>query len=466
MKHITKEKILIIDDDEGVVKTISAILERMEIAVDFSFTLDEGFNRIDQSDFDVVLLDVNLPDGNGIDHIPHIIDREFPPLIIIMTAYSDPDGAELAIENGAWDYLQKPISSKDLRLQVSRAFQFQKQKKQTIKINTFEAPDIIGRSKAIQKSLIQASQIVNSDANVLITGDTGTGKELFAKAIHANSARRNGDFIVVDCSVLTENLIESVLFGHEKGSFTGADRQRKGLVALANGGTLFLDEVGELPVSIQSTFLRVLQEKTFRPVGSEKEMYSNFRVVCATNKNLDEMASKNYFRTDLLYRLKTFVLKLPALRNRGDDITLISKELVSKCCVAHDMLEKEISQDFLEVLQNYEWPGNVRELVNIIETSVASSHFENKLFAFHLPPKIRAQIVRSKIRKIHTKAKEVKHEEQVLEPLNHSDFIKKTEKKYFESLYTFFAGDIKQLIKKTGLSRSVLYRKLKQYKIH
>jgi two-component system, NtrC family, response regulator len=192
MDAIQKSNVLIIDDDEGVVRTIIKAFRKLDINLEYSHNLLDGLKKIDKNDFDAIFLDVNLPDGNGIDKIPYIMDRIYPPLVIIMTAYSDPDGAELAIESGAWDYLQKPISPKNLNLQLSNALKFQEQKKQNAKPPKFEPLGIIGRSTAIQKCLTQASQIVYSDANVLITGETGTGKELFAKAIHDNSARRNG----------------------------------------------------------------------------------------------------------------------------------------------------------------------------------------------------------------------------------------------------------------------------------
>lgn len=459
-------RVLIVDDDRSTIKTISQILQRIDIESDFSMTLKEGLRKIDQEDYDVVLLDVKLPDGNGIDHIPGILDQTLPPQIIILTGFSNPDGAQLAIENGAWDYLPKPVPPKDLQLQVSRALQYQAQKRTSINSTAFSAPDILGNSKPIQQCLEQSAQIVNSDANVLITGKTGTGKELFAKAIHENSARRHGEFIVVDCSVLSENLIESVLFGHEKGAFTGADKYRKGLIELANGGTLFMDEVGELPELMQSSFLRVLQEKKFRPIGSEKEIYSDFRVICATNRDLDKMASDRLFRTDLLFRLKTFTLKLPPLKDRKGDIPVIARAQVQKCCQSHGVPKKAVSPDFREMLERYHWPGNVRELINAIEISVTSAQFEDTLFSIHLPAEIRAQIASSKIKKETASPLSSPPNLPAQGRLTHKEVMAHTEKHYLESLYLSVGGDIPKLIELTALSRSVLYRKLKKYHIH
>ena len=462
MDETGTNSILIVDDDPGVIKTVVKTLSRLEVRLDWAVSLAEGLEKAGQENFDVVLLDVNLPDGNGIEQLSALLQRDLPPLVIVMTAYCDPDGAQLAIESGAWDYLAKPVSPKELRLQVFRALEYQRQARQATAMARFDAPEIVGKSLAIQNCLAQAARIISSDGNVLITGETGTGKELFARAIHNNSGRRNGAFIVVDCSVLSETLIESVLFGHEKGAFTGADRNRKGLVALANGGTLFLDEVGELPESMQSSFLRVLQEKAFRPVGSEQEIFSDFRVICATNRNIDEMADAGRFRFDLLYRLKTFVLHLPPLRERKDDIQTLFEHQIEKTCRDHKVPAKTVSEDLIEALKGYDWPGNVRELINTIERTVTAAHNEPTLFAFHLPAKIRAKVVRSRMDEPRLPPSKV--------PANavsatHREAMERAEKDYLRSVYAAEAGDIQQMLEKTALSRTVLYRKLKKFNI-
>ncbi len=467
MKTIKKANILIIDDDEGVVATLTRLVDIMEHDVDHAFNLKDGLDKISSTGFDIILLDVNLPDGNGLDIIDDIIKTPDPPQIIIMTAFSDPDGAELAIERGAWDYIEKPASPKRVRLQISRALQFQKQKKLSRTKNSLQSPDIIGTSKAMNFCFEQAAHIAPSEANVLITGETGTGKELFAKMIHENSTRQNNNFIVVDCSILTENFIESVLFGHEKGSFTGADRKRTGLIALANKGTLFLDEIGELPESIQSSFLRVLQEKKFRAVGGEQEIFSNFRVIAATNKDLDLMANENSFRSDLLYRIKTLSIELPAIRDRKEDIKDIAIFHKDRLCKQYEMESKELSSDFLEVLGEYDWPGNVREIVNTMESCILSARYEKILFSYHLPQKIRVKIARASVAKpfIPPEDKE-KFTEKSSFLLPYKEVLEKTEKEYLVSLYSHTSGDIKQLTRISGISRAVLYRKLKKYRIH
>lgn len=457
-----RAKILIIDDDEGVVQTLTRIIESLGFEADHALTLTRGMEKVNALDVDLVLLDVNLPDGSGLDIIEDISGIPGAPQIIILTAFSDPDGAELAIESGAWDYIQKPASSKAIKLQILRALEYREQKQRAEPLLSFHAHAIIGSGKVLQDCLKKVARIARTDAHVLLTGETGTGKELFAKAIHENSTRSKGSFIVVDCSILSENFIESVLFGHEKGAFTGADRKRNGLALLAHGGTLFLDEVGELPESIQGSFLRVLQEKKFRPVGSEEEIHSDFRVISATNKNIEQMAVEKKFRNDLLYRLKSFSLELPALRHRRPDIREIAFHYTDIFCRQQHTELKELSDDFLETLEKYDWPGNVRELVNTMETCIASTPSERILFAYHLPSKIRSRVTRATFTK-KTPGKEIANPlSDLSQPLpSFREAMARTEQEYIKTLYSQTGGDIETMCRMSGISRAVLYRKLK-----
>ncbi len=455
--------ILIIDDDKGVVHTLHRLVETLGHRLEHAYTLSDGLEKLYSTTYDILLLDVNLPDGSGLDIISDVMTLPLHPQIIIMTAFSDPDGAELAIELGAWDYLEKPIFSKRLKLQISRALQFQEQKRKSDVPVLMKPNSIIGKSKPLQRCLRQASQIANSDANVLITGETGTGKELFAKMIHDNSSRQDHVFIIVDCSLLSENLIESVLFGHEKGSFTGADRKRDGLITLANNGTLFLDEIGELPESVQSSFLRVLQEKKYRAVGGEQEITSNFRIIAATNRDLGRMVHEKKFRNDLLFRLKTCHIDLPALKNIKQDIWEIAHFYKDQFCKQYEMEPKELSSDFLEMLSEFDWPGNVRELVHTIESCILTAKNEKILFAYHLPQKLRAKVIRASIKQPRRRKTDKLKSKNSL--LKFNDVIENTEKEYLMTLYTETNGDLKKLIKISGISRAVLYRKLKKYNI-
>lgn len=466
MRRDQTPRILIIDDDQGVTRTLSRVVENLGFEADQSPTLNQGLETVFSSRYDVVLLDVCLPDGNGLDAIETVMEIESPPQVIIMTAYSDPDGAAMAIESGAWDYIRKPASPKKVARQILRALQYQEQKRKSEPGPEFNAGQIIGSGKRIRSCLGQAAQIAGSDANVLIAGETGTGKELFAKAIHKNSRRRDQPFIVVDCSILTDNLIESVLFGHEKGAFTGADRQRLGLAKLADGGTLFLDEVGELPESVQSSFLRVLQEKKFRPVGSDREIRSDFRVISATNQHLDTLIANGRFRRDLFFRLNSFTLRLPPLRERDGDVLDIARHYADHFCRQNELPLKKFSQDFVETLERYDWPGNARELVNTIDVCVAATFEETLLFAYHLPRSIRSQVAKmsmvppdSTARAPHAPATGVAPGGTL------KDVLEKTERAYLSALFSKVGGDIRQLCKCSGISRAVLYRKLKKHRI-
>jgi two-component system, NtrC family, response regulator len=247
----------------------------------------------------------------------------------------------------------------------------------------------------MESCLDLVAQAADSDASVLVTGETGTGKELFARAIHVNSSRANNNFVVVDCAALPETLVESVLFGHVKGAFTGADRDRDGLFKLADGGTLFLDEIGELSQGIQKTFLRVLQDGSFRPVGSKSELQSDFRLVAATNRDLSAMAAIGAFREDLLYRLRTIVITLPPLRERFEDIKPLAIHYMNRLCERYRLPTKGFSEEFFQAMAAYTWPGNVRDLFSTMERVLLQHRNEPVLYPMHLPDEIRIQVLKA-----------------------------------------------------------------------
>ncbi len=364
-------RILVIDDDQ----TLSAMLVSQMFAAgheaEEANTLKEGLAKVADTAYDVILLDVQLPDGNGLEYLVRFKNAPSNPEIIIITGQGEADGAEKAILSGAWGYIEKPHVIRELTLHLTRALQFRQEKKKVTEVPVaLKRAKIIGSSAPLSKCLDQVARAASCDVTVLITGATGTGKELFAKAIHENSNRSKKNFVVVDCAALPETLIESTLFGHVKGAFTGADKDQDGLIKHADGGTLFLDEVGELPLSIQKTFLRLLQEHEYRPVGSSKQLYSNFRLVVATNRNLQERVKSNLFREDLLFRLQAFAIELPTLKDRIEDISELVTYLIIRLCRRYNLETKGVSPDFIEALMNYDWPGNVRELENTIERAL------------------------------------------------------------------------------------------------
>lgn len=475
-------RILIIDDDIEACETMASLVTRLAYHADKAHTLRDGLGLAEQGDYDVVFLDVYLPDGNGLDLLPALMAISDPPEVIILTGKGNPDGAELAIKGGVWDYLLKPTSVRDITLTLNRALKYRKEKKGNIARNELINTGVIGSSPAIKACIALTAKASNSDANVLLTGETGTGKELFATIIHKNSTRSSANFVVVDCATLTESLVESTLFGHLKGSFTGAQLDRQGLIKVADGGTLFLDEVSEMPLSIQKVFLRVLQERQFRPVGATKEQTSNFRLIAATNRNLDQMVEEGHFRSDLLFRIKTMRIHLPALAQRTGDIHELAEFQILQLCRTFGMEPKEIGEDFSKTLLEYSWPGNVRELFNTLENAVIDAGQETTLCAMHLPRSLRIQVAKAQITRL-TGAKVIEEEnttanpsvqnfgQKIFEdifdrPLPHLKEFKNTaEKTYLGELIRQCDGDIQKIMDISGLSRSHFYSLLKKYSL-
>lgn len=468
-------KVAIIDDDAIFCDLLANHCQLQGHDVKVAGTIEEGKNLLAATPIDLVFLDVRLPDGNGLDVLPFIRGLPSSPEVIIITGMGDSDGANLAIKNGAWDYLQKPLSREEIILQIRRAFEYHAKKMQRPSRIRLKRNEIIGESKAICDCLDQVADCAGSETGALVFGETGTGKELFARAIHANSPRAMGPFVVVDCASLPENLVESILFGHAKGAFTGAGSDHKGLIEQANGGTLFLDEVGELPLEIQGKFLRVLQERVYRPVGKEKEHKSNFRVIAATNRDLSEMVAKGLFRSDLYYRLFSFLIHLPPLREWGKDIEHLVMSYVVKLCKRNQLPVKGVLPETLEVLAAHSWPGNVRELVNVLEKTILSDPYNPMLYPMDLPVEIRLQHICS------TTSRRREQPQSVSSPplprLNHSIQVddlpplkkfrrahyNEIEKHYLQRLMSRADANIAAACKISGLSRSRLYVLLKYH---
>ena len=458
-------RILIIDDDEGMCFTLTRMITLDGHEVKCAHSLKKGLREAISDSYDVVFLDVLLPEGNGLDILPAIRNGPSKPEVIIMTAVGNHEGAELAITNGAWDYVQKPFSLKELRLPLIRALQYRQEKTKKATRALLHLEGIVGRGPAITHSIELLGQAAGTDGNVLITGETGTGKELFARAIHENSGRSGKAFVVVDCGALPETLVENTLFGHEKGAFTGADKAQEGLITQADGGTLFLDEVGELPLSIQRAFLRVLQERRFRPVGGRKEVASDFRLIAATNRKPDEMVKAGKFRSDLLFRLRSLVIDLPPLRGRTADIRDLALYYVSGFSERYNMGTKGFSPEFLEALWSYHWPGNVRELIHALERALTAAREESTLFPVHLPTQMRIHLTQASLPEdpntapVPDRAEERKHHGTI------KDFMQFAERRYLIDTLALAGGDISEACRITGLSKSSLYERLRKHKI-
>ncbi|MBF0527786.1 MAG: sigma-54-dependent Fis family transcriptional regulator [Deltaproteobacteria bacterium] len=356
---------------------------------EFRHNLKEGLAMVGAGGIDLVILDVNLPDGSGLEMLSSIKCQDNCPEVIIITGMGDAAGAALAIKCGAWDYLTKTSGLERTNLALRRALEHRQKKLQRHGLRALNREKIIGASSAIQTCLDQVAQAAETDFNVLITGETGTGKELFARAIHDNSRRADHEMVVVDCASLPETVVESILFGHERGSFTGAQTSHQGLIKMADGGTLFLDELGELPLTIQRSFLRVLQEKRFRPVGGCREETSDFRLIAATNQDLDHLVNQGHFRRDLLFRVRCLTIHLPPLRDRSEDIETIAMHILMRLGRNKMLGSKGASSDFFGALASYHWPGNVRELANVLEVAFTTASDEPTLLIQHLPDYIR-----------------------------------------------------------------------------
>lgn len=463
--------ILIIDDDPLMSDTMIRVAKRIGHDPVSALTLMDGLAQAKAREYDVVFLDVRLPDGNGLDALPILEALPCAPEVIIMTGFGDPNGAELAIKSGAWDYIEKSSSVKEITLSLERALQYRQQKSafaHTRKVSVLKRHQIIGNSPRLNACLDLVAQASCSDVNVFITGETGTGKELFARAVHENSQRARGNFVVVDCTALPETLVESLLFGHEKGSFTGAEKARDGLIRQAHCGTLFLDEVGELPLLLQKAFLRVLQEHRFRPLGGSREIESDFRLVAATNRNLDRMVEQGEFREDLLFRLKSYVIELPPLRERLDDLQELARYYADRFCERYNLAPKGFSPEFSKSLRNYSWPGNVREFVHTMERVLASARFEPTLFTKHLPINIRVEVTRAAIERDPSFDMNLAGDTTLHLPrLNdYRDAVYNTaERNYLSDLLTVTDRNIREACRVSGLSQSRLYALMKKHEM-
>lgn len=460
-------EILVIDDDQLLCGMLVENLQRSDHCADEAYTLADGINLAERKDYDVVFLDVQLPDGNGLEYIQKFKDSPSSPEVIIITGKGDPNGAEMAILNGAWSYIEKPNVIRELLLHLTRALQY-RDEKQKIKIVSIalKRDKIIGNSEEIKKCLDQIANAASCEASVLITGETGTGKEIFAQAVHDNSNRAANNFVVVDCASLPETLIESTLFGHSKGAFTGAEKAKDGLIKHANRGTLFLDEIGELPMALQKAFLRVLQEHRYRPVGSTQEMKSDFRVVAATNRDLEKCVQNGTFRSDLLFRLQGIWIQLPPLRERREDLKELTSFYIEKLCNRYGMETKGIAPDFTAALGAYDWPGNVRELFQVLEHVFAEAIQHPTLFARHLPQKLRVLQAQAEIQKPASGKDSHDTKPQKTDTVvSWRDYKYEMEKNYLERLMSHTGGKVNAACKISGLSRTRMYQLLSKYTI-
>ncbi len=365
-------KILIVDDESSLREMLSILLQREKYQVDQAADGDAAFIMAMDTNYDLIISDIQMPKMTGIQLLRKLRDCGNDVTVLMITAFSSTEEAVEAMKLGAYDYITKPFKNDEIRLVIKNALERGqlKQENRLLKQQLgqrFSFKSLIGKSPAMSKLIALLERIAPSNVNVLITGESGTGKELVAKALHQNSERKKNPFVPINCGAIPENLLESELFGHEKGAFTGADKRKDGLFESADSGTLFLDEIGELPMGMQVKLLRVLQEREFRRVGGTKNIPLNIRLVAATNQDLAERIKTGDFREDLFYRLNVVSIELPPLRARIDDIQLLINKFYQRLTGKE---EYPIQKKALELLLNYGWPGNVRELENLVERSV------------------------------------------------------------------------------------------------
>ena len=458
-------QILIIDDDSFVAETISALILHLGHVPTSALTLRDGLQQASVNDFDLVLLDVSLPDGNGLEIIPQLTVMPSAPEVIIITGFGDNNGAALAITNGAWDYLVKGDSLQNIRLSLERALRYREARRKQPEAISLKREDLVGESSVMTKLCNFIARAAGGTADILLTGATGTGKELAARTIHFNSPRQKQDFVVVDCAALPLNLSESTLFGSRRGAYTGAVCDHEGLVAKADGGSLFFDEIGELSLEQQKVLLRLLQERSYRPLGDTREKKSDFRLIAATNRDLEEMVNDGTFRRDLYYRLNALNYTIPTLAERLEDIDLLAPYFINNACKKAGTETKGFSPDLIEALKSHNWPGNIRELSQALEAAITLAGPEETLYSQHLAKHLRINLSQRKFTPVNRSLPQTLSGSGP-EPLpSLAEFRQAAESEYFTRLLQQNRHNLKEALKISGLSRSRFYDLLKHYNL-
>lgn len=448
------QTVLVVDDDRAHRTMLHTLLSGWGVEVDEADDGGTAIDRVNARPFDLILMDIRMINVSGLEALAEI--RAYNPAIpiIIMTAYSSVETAVEALKKGAYDYLTKPLDFDELRLVMERAMDHSHLKeenrilKETLG-SQFDTRNIIGRSEAMVKLLETVAQVAPSEATVLITGESGAGKELIAGAVHFNSPRKDGPFVKMNCAAVTETLLESELFGHEKGAFTGAHKRKEGKFRQADGGTILLDEVSEMSLAMQVKLLRVFQEREFPRVGGEDSIKVDVRVIAATNKTLMQEVEAGRFREDLYYRLNVVTLNVPALRDRSEDIPLLAGHFLNMFAEKNHKRLKGFSPQAMDRLLRYHWPGNVRELMNAVERAVVLSRYEY-IDEEDLPFVVKDGLPDD----TRGMAPHIREEGFSLE-----DIEKETILKTLESTH----GNKSEAARRLGITRKTLHKKLKKY---
>ncbi len=454
-------KVLIVDDESELRKSVTSILQNT--LPDFGFQIDEAatgaeaLNQVRAGNYDLVLMDVKMPQMDGLEALTKIREHDPRTFVVLMTAHANLQDAVLAIKEGAYDYLEKPVDPNRLVNIVRQAVEAREMVSDLMLSNPIFDDDIdsefVGHSHKMKEVFFLIHKLCKVDTTVLIRGENGTGKELVARAIHFNSPRKNGTFVAINCGAIPDALMESELFGHEKGAFTGAVERKIGKFQLANNGTLFLDEIGELKPEMQVKLLRVLQERKFVPVGGQREIKTNTRIIAATNRNLEKMIEDRNFREDLFYRLNVLPIFLPPLRERGDDIPALVQHFIKKIGKKHPNNINGIHALAMEALKRYQWPGNIRELENLIERAFIIENSDEIQLA-SLPEYVRDSL------------ESASNNNSYEGPLDFDRFKEQAERDFIVSALKANKGKINQTVAHANIPKNTLLRKIKKYGIH
>jgi two-component system NtrC family response regulator len=452
-------RILVVDDSEFVCQQLSQLLASPDRQITVAADGTAALEWLIENQCSLVLSDLRLPGISGLDLIREIRERELPVTVIVMTGYATVESAVEAMKLGAYDLIVKPIDAIRLELLVDQALEDRRLIDEVADLRSrlrkkYAYHNLLGRSTRMVDVFDRVARVASSPCNVLVTGETGTGKELVAQAIHFSDVTRRGTLVAVSCAALPEHLLETELFGHERGAFTGADRQKKGRFELADGGTLFLDEIGEMPLGMQAKLLRVLQDGRFERVGGTESVQADCRVIAATNLNLAEAVAARRFREDLFYRLNVFSIELPPLRERLEDVPLLVHHFLEKLS-ERGLPLRTVSRLALSRLLSYDWPGNVRELEHVIEQAMVTSPGP-VIEPENLPPQIVAR-----------------HDEPFTLDFDHrrplpeitAEFTRRIECAYLQRVLEKYRGRIELCAKHCGLSRRSISEKLRRYQI-
>ncbi|HEX7232360.1 MAG TPA: sigma-54 dependent transcriptional regulator [Candidatus Binatia bacterium] len=447
-------RILVVDDDRAMCQLLIDLLREEGYETEVAYDGETALQKSRQSHFDLTITDLMMPKMRGIELVQRLREIDSNALVLLITAFGTIESAVEAMRAGAFHYVTKPFHNEEMLIQVKRALEQKRLEQELQRLRTevkahSRFQNIIGQSVAMQKILETVAQVSDLPANILIEGESGTGKELIARAIHANSSHASGPFVAVNCAAIPETLLESELFGYVRGAFTDARKDRSGLFREAHGGTLFLDEISELPITLQTKLLRVLEDKEVRPLGANQGEKVDARVLSASNRNLEELVRSDKFRRDLYYRLNVIRIELPPLRERGDDVPILLQHFVEKFAAGAKRQVDGIEPEALAALKNYDWPGNIRELEHAIERAVFLGT-GSRIGLEDLPPNVVANGQSSVV---------------LAQAVRRQLTLRDLEREYVAKVLEATNGNKTEAAKILGVDRTTLYRKLEEYKL-